>query len=119
MDTEVIGISLITRTNEEVDQAAELLRAVGLTVEGEDGFVAVQGPALNLTIMRGAMIEVPPQGGVLLQLRVPDVDAASEAARRAGGEIALGPSRTEWGSYSAFIRSPIGFAVELQGADRL
>lgn len=108
----VTGISLITTTDEEVDQAAALLRAIGLEVVGEDGYVEVRGPDLTLSIMRGAMVEVARQGGVLLQIRVTDVAAAAAAAERAGGTVELGPdgdSRT-----SAFVGSPVGFTVELQ-----
>lgn len=111
----VAGISLILETNEDVDQAANLLKAIGLEVKGDDGYVEVAGPSITLSIMRGAMVDVPRHGGVLLQLTVPDVDAAAEAARRAGASIALEPTKTDWG-YSAFVQSPLGFTLELQAA---
>lgn len=115
MDTSSIaGLSVILRTNEEVDQAAVLLRAIGLQVTGEDGYVEVAGPSINVSIMRGAMVDVPSHGGLLLQVKVPDVDAATTAAAQAGGTIALGPTATDWGRYSAFIQSPVGFTLELQ-----
>jgi hypothetical protein len=109
----VAGISLIMETNEQVDQAAELLQAIGLQVEGGDGFVQVKGPTLNLSIMRGTMIDVPPLGGLLLQVTVDDVPAAVEAVREHGGVVGLGPTRTDWGTYSAFVQSPTCFTLEL------
>lgn len=114
----VAGISLIMQTNAEVDQAADLLRAIGLQVTSEDGYVEVSGAGTQLSIMRGAMVEVPPHGGLLLQLRVPDVDAAVADAQRAGVRVALPPTKTDWGSYSAFVQSPTGFTIELQSAGR-
>lgn len=115
-DSAVAGLSLIMETNEEVDHAADLLRAVGLTVTGEDGYVEVAGPSISLSIMRGAMVDVPRHGGLLLQIAVDDVDAATEAARAAGGVVALGPEKSDGGGYSAFVQSPVGFTVELQQA---
>lgn len=109
----VAGLSLILRTNEEVDQAADLLRAVGLSVAGEDGYVEVAGPSITLSIMRGAMVDVPRHGGVLLQIQVPDVDSASAAARAAGATVALEPTSTNGRRGAAFIQSPAGFTLEL------
>lgn len=108
----VAGISLIMQTNDEVDRAADLLRAVGLDVTGEDGYVEVSGAGLNLSIMRGTMIEVPRHGGLLLQIRVPDVHRAMSAAREAGAIVGLAPEQNDGGS--AFLQSPAGFTIELQ-----
>lgn len=115
-DSAVAGLSLIMETNEEVDRAADLLRAVGLEVAGEDGFVEVVGSSIRLSVMRGAMVEVPRHGGLLVQIAVPDVDSATEAARNAGGIVASEPAKTDWGGYSAFVQSPQGFTLELQAA---
>lgn len=114
MDTSTVaGLSLIMETNDEVARAAEFLAALGLEVTGDDGFVEVKGPSISLTIMRGAMVDVPPLGGLLLQLDVPDVDAAAKLAGDSGGEILLGPLTTDWGSNSAYVRGPAGLTVEL------
>ena len=112
----VRGLSLIMQTNEEVDQAAELLRAIGLQVTGEDGYVEVSGPSITLSIMRGAGVDVPRNGGVLLDLTVDDVFAAPDAARDAGAVIAQEPTSANADSYSAFLQSPAGFTIELHGA---
>ncbi|GAB3762040.1 hypothetical protein GCM10028864_52480 [Microlunatus parietis] len=109
----VFGLSVIMETNDDVDRAATFLSAVGLAVEGEDGFVQVKGPSVNLSIMRGAMIDTPPHGGLLIQLQVADVDAAAQAAVDHGGEVGWGPGRTDFGTYSAYVRGPGGLTVEL------
>ncbi|MFC7620723.1 VOC family protein [Microlunatus sp. GCM10028923] len=114
MDTATVsGLSVIMETNDDVDRAAGFLSAVGLEVEGEDGFVQVKGPSLNLTIMRGAMIDTTPHGGLLIQLRVADVDAAAKAATDHGGEVGWGPAKTDFGTYSAYVKGPAGLTVEL------
>lgn len=114
--TAMAGISLIMKTNDEVDRAADLLRAIGLEVTGEDGYVEVAGAGVKLSIMRGTMIDVPSHGGLLLQLEVADVRAAVAAAERAGATVGLSPDQDENGS--AFIQSTTGFTIELRSADR-
>lgn len=100
-------------TNEEVDQAAELLRALGLTVTGDDGYVEVAGVGLNLSIMRGAMIEMSRHGGTLLQIEVDDVGAAINRAEQAGGaKVALGPGDSDDGT--AFLHGPAGMTIEVR-----
>lgn len=108
----VAGLSLIMETNEEVDEAADLLRSVGLEVEGEDGYVQVTGASLTLSIMRGAMVEVPRHGGLLLQIAVPEVAAATAAAEQAGATLALAPD-ADAENTSAFLHSRTGFTIEL------
>lgn len=112
----VAGLSLIMQTNEEVDQAADLCRAIGLEVDGEDGYVEVAGPSIRLSIMRGAGVDVPRNGGVLLEIAVDDVAAATNAARRAGATIAREPTSTGPHTVSAFVQSAAGFTIELQTA---
>ncbi len=112
----VAGLSLIMQTNEEVDLAAELFRAIGLEVDGEDGYVEVAGPSIKLSIMRGAGVDVPRNGGVLLEIAVDDVATAADAANRAGATIAQEPTVTGPRTYSAFVQSPSGFTIELQTA---
>jgi hypothetical protein len=110
----VAGISLIMQTNEQVDDAAELLRAVGLDVTGEDGYVEVTGTGLNLSIMRGTMIDMPAHGGLLVQVKVADLPAALQAAQQAGAVLGLAPERA---GESAFLQSRTGFTLELQPAE--
>lgn len=112
----VAGISLITETNEQVSDIQKFLQALGLRVEGEDGFAVVHGPATALTIMRGAMVPMPRVAGVLLQLDVDDVDAAAITASQHGGTVGRGPEDTDWGTRSAFVHGPAGVTVELRGA---
>lgn len=109
----VAGLSLITESNDDAARAAGFLAALGLDVSGEDGFFAIKGPSIDLTIMRGAMVDVPPLGGVLLQLSVADVGEAAELAAEHGGAVLRGPLTTDWGSYSAYVRGPAGLTVEL------
>jgi predicted enzyme related to lactoylglutathione lyase len=114
MDTSTVaGLSLIMETNDDVARAAGFLAALGLEVAGEDGFVEVKGSSISLTIMRGAMVDVSPLGGLLLQLAVADVDAATKIAGGNGGAVLRGPETTDWGSYSAYVRGPAGLTVEL------
>jgi hypothetical protein len=111
----VAGISLILETNDQVDEIARFLGAVGLEVQGEDGNVEVKGPQISLTAMKGAMVPVPPLGGVLLHVTFADaggVDTAAHDAAGSGGAVALGPAN-EWGTYSAFVTGPAGLTVEL------
>lgn len=114
----VAGLSLIMQTNEEVDQAADLLRAIGLQVAGEDGYVEVAGPSIKLSIMRGAGVEVPRNGGVLLEIGVDDVASAADAASRAGATIAQKATATGPDTYSAFVQSRSGFTIELRTASK-
>ena len=111
--TSVHGLSLILQTNAEVDRAADLLRALGLDVVGEDGYVEVAGPSIALSIMRGAMVDVPPLGGVLLQVAVDDITAAVSAGRDAGASVVREPTTDEEGNASAFLQSSLGLTIEL------
>lgn len=111
--TALNGLSIVLATNEEVDAAAELLRAIGLEVNGEDGFVQVVTGGTTVSIMRGAMIDVPPHGGLLVQVTVEDVEAAVQRATGAGATLELGPTTTDWGTYSAYLSTPAGFTLEL------
>ena len=110
--TSVHGLSLILQTNADVDRAADLLRALGLEVVGEDGYVEVTGPSITLSIMRGAMVDVPQLGGVLLQLAVDDITAAVSAGREAGGSVVREPTTDEEGHQSAFLQLAIGLTIE-------
>lgn len=118
MSTTVGGLSLILHTNADVDRAADLLRALGLDVVGEDGYVEVTGPSITLSIMRGAMVEVPPLGGLLLQLSVEDISAAVGAAREAGASVVRDPTTDEAGHQSAFLQLAIGLTIELMSKVR-
>lgn len=113
-DPTVAGLSLIMETNEEVDQVAQLLRAIGLSVTGEDGYVEVAGPSITLSIMRGAMVEVPRHGGTLLQLDVDDVVAATAAARDTGAAVVQDAATI--GGGTSFVQSSTGLTIELRPA---
>lgn len=111
--TSVRALSLILQTNAEVDQVADLLRALGLEVVGEDGYVEVTGPSITLSIMRGAMVDVPSLGGVLLQLDVDDVVTAARIGRDAGASVVREPTTDEAGNQSAFLQLSVGLTIEL------
>lgn len=112
----VRGLSLILQSNAEVDEAADLLRALGLEVVGEDGYVEVTGPSITLSIMRGAMVDVPSLGGVLLQLDVDDVVTATRIGRDAGASVVREPMIDEAGNQSAFLQLSVGLTIELMSS---
>ncbi len=68
---------------------------------------------MTVALHRGAMVDFAPVGGVLLQLVCEDVDAEVDAIRRRGGDIAVEPSDTDWGTRHAYVRGPQGLLVEL------
>lgn len=67
----------------------------------------------TVALHRGAMVDFAPLGGLLLQLGCDDVDAEVAAIRGRGGDIALEPADTDYGTRSAYVRGPQGLLVEL------
>ena len=61
---------------------------------------------MTVALHRGAMVDFAPIGGVLLQLACEDVDDEVEAIRQRGGDIAVEPSDTDWGTRHAYVRGP-------------
>ena len=76
------------------------------------GYAEVKVGEVTVALHRGAMVDFAPIGGVLLQLACDDVDGEVEAIRHRGGDIAVEPSDTDWGSRHAYVRGPQGLLVE-------
>ncbi len=110
-------LGIITSTNEENAQVAAFFSDVlGLTVDGDasEGYAEVKTGGPTISLHRGAMVDgVGPHGGTLLQFRCDDVRGFVEQARSRGGEVALEPVETDWGTVSAYLAGPHGVLVEL------
>lgn len=109
-------VGLLSRTDEETAAlAAFFADTLGLSVEGEAaaGYAEVKLGTVTVALHRGAMVEFAPLGGVLLQLACADVDAEVEEVRRRGGDIAVEPEDTDWGTRHAYVRGPQGLLIEL------
>ncbi|MGI8700198.1 MAG: VOC family protein [Nocardioidaceae bacterium] len=109
-------VGLLSRTDEDnVALAAFFEQTLGLAVHGDaaGGYAEVKVGDARLALHRGAMVDFAPLGGLLLQLGCDDVDAEVAAIRGRGGDIALEPTDTDWGTRSAYVRGPQGLLVEL------
>lgn len=109
-------VGLLSSTDEEnTALAAFFADILELSVEGDaaGGYAEVTVGGVTLALHRGAMVDFAPLGGVLLQLGCDDVDAEVERVRRRGGDVALEPSHTDWGTRHAYVRGPQGVLVEL------
>jgi predicted enzyme related to lactoylglutathione lyase len=109
-------VGLLSHTDEEnAALAAFFADTLGLPVEGDasEGYAEVKVGEVSVALHRGAMVDFAPLGGVLLQLACEDVDAEVEAVRGRGGDIAVEPSSTDWGTRHAYIRGPQALLVEL------
>jgi catechol 2,3-dioxygenase-like lactoylglutathione lyase family enzyme len=109
-------VGLLSRTDEEnVALAAFFADILEVPVEGDAaaGYAEVTLGEATIALHRGAMVDFGPVGGVLLQLSCDDVDAEVERVRRRGGDIAIEPSDTDWGTRHAYVRGPQGLLVEL------
>lgn len=88
------------------------------------GFVEAQGSGMILGIFDRAQWEevvttLPePTGNAIIQFTVPDVRECYEAALVAGGEPVKEPTKLPWGSFSAFVRDPDGYLLELYRWDQ-
>jgi catechol 2,3-dioxygenase-like lactoylglutathione lyase family enzyme len=109
-------VGLLSRTDEDNAALAEFFgQTLGLPVDGDaaGGYAEVKVGDVSVALHRGALVEFPPLGGVLLQLGCDDVDAETEAVRGRGGDVAVEPSDTDWGTRHAYVRGPQGLLVEL------
>lgn len=109
-------VGLLSQTDEDnVALAAFFADTLGLPVEGDasGGYAEVRIGDVTVALHRGAMVDFASLGGVLLQVACDDVDAEVETARGRGGDIAVEPSDTDWGTRHAYVRGPQGILVEL------
>jgi catechol 2,3-dioxygenase-like lactoylglutathione lyase family enzyme len=88
---------------------------LGLEVAGNaaSGYAEVRLGDATIALHRGAMTELTPHGGTLLQLLCADVDAEVVAIRSRGGDVPVGPDDTDWGSRHAYVRGPGDVLVEI------
>ena len=109
-------VGLLSATNEEnAALAAFFAQTLALPVDGEadEGYAEVKVGEATIALHRGAQVDFAPVGGLLLQLICEDVDGEVEAVRERGGDIAVEPCDTDWGTRHAYIRGPQGLLVEL------
>jgi predicted enzyme related to lactoylglutathione lyase len=110
-------LGILATTNEENAEIATFFAEVlGLPVTGDaaSGYAEVLTGGPTISLHRGALTEdVRPHGGTLLQFACPDVPAFIEQVRARGGAIAVEPTRTDWGTVSAYIAGPHGVLVEV------
>ncbi|MBC7679251.1 MAG: hypothetical protein H7233_09705 [Pseudorhodobacter sp.] len=88
-----------------------------MSVRGDplQGFAEVDAGATTIALHRGLMVDdlLTAHGGTLLQIAVDDAPSTVEQVRARGGDVALEPIRTDWGTTSAYVRGPHGVLVEL------
>jgi lactoylglutathione lyase len=109
-------VGLLSHTDQEnATMAAFFADILGLEVEGDatSGYAEVHVGDVTVALHRGAMVDFTPLAGVLLQLGCDDVDRETDDVRRRGGDIAVEPSDTDWGTRHAYVRGPQGLLVEL------
>ncbi|HEY3558764.1 MAG TPA: VOC family protein [Kribbella sp.] len=108
-------VGLLTDTREKNQEIAHFFTAVlGLEITGNaaEGYAEVKAGATTIALHTGAMTDFTPHGGTLLHFTSDDVHADVEKIRGRGGDIALEPTTTDWGT-SAYVRGPYGILVEL------
>ncbi|HET7828627.1 MAG TPA: VOC family protein [Candidatus Limnocylindrales bacterium] len=96
-------------------------RLSSASVEGDVAFIQLNGIALALWSREELAKDagLPPDdgwGGITLSQNfhsVADVDAAAEAAMRAGGTMLKPPAPTDWGGYAGYVADPDGHPWEL------
>lgn len=117
MNLRLEHLGLVSETNEQNQQLAAFFGDIlGLEVTGDaaDGYAEIRLGVLTISLHRGNLIDqVTPHGGTLLQFHTDDLAADLEEIRGRGGNIALEPTKTDWGSTSAYIAGPNGVLVEL------
>lgn len=109
-------VGLLSRTDDDnAALAAFFANILGVPVSGDAGGGYAEAALGDVTVAlhRGAMVDFAPLGGVLLQLSCDDVDAEVAQVRDRGGDIAVEPSETDWGTRHAYVRGPQGLLVEL------
>jgi len=109
-------VGLLSRTDDDNAALADFFATtLGLPVEGDAaaGYAEVEVGETTIALHRGAMVDFAPIGGVLLQLACEDVDAETAAVRQRGGDIAVEPTDTDWGTRHSYVRGPQGLLVEL------
>lgn len=110
-------LGLISATAEQNQDLADFFADVlGLDVSGtaRDGYAEVKAGAMTIALHHGAMVDhVAPLGGTLLQFSSADVPADVEAIRARGGAVVLEPTRTDWGTVSAYVAGPHNLLVEI------
>jgi predicted enzyme related to lactoylglutathione lyase len=109
-------VGLLSHTDEENAALARFFADVlGVPVNGDaaGGYAEVGLGDVTVALHRGAMVDFAPLSGVLLQLSCNDVDAEVAQVRDRGGDIAVEPTDTDWGTRHAYVRGPQGLLVEL------
>ncbi len=109
-------VGLVSRTDEDnAAMAAFFADVLDLPVEGDaaEGYAEVKAGDVTIALHRGAMVDVKPLGGLLLQFACDDVDSEAAAVTSRGGDLAVAPTNTDWGTRHAYVRGPQGLLVEL------
>jgi catechol 2,3-dioxygenase-like lactoylglutathione lyase family enzyme len=109
-------VGIVTATDQEnADVAAFFRDVLGMPVAGDPagGYAEVDVGGQVIALHRGAMSDLGPHGGTLIQCVCPDVRGRVEQIRARGGDVAVEPWDTDWGQVSAYVRGPHGVMVEL------
>ncbi|TCC49962.1 hypothetical protein E0H75_16815 [Kribbella capetownensis] len=110
-------LGLLSDTKAKNQDLADFFSGVlGLEISGNagDGYAEVKAGAITIALHTGAMVDgFGAHGGTLLQFRSDDVRADIEEIRGRGGNVALEPVDTDWGTTSAYVAGPHGVLVEL------
>ena len=98
----------------DVPAATQFFRdAVGFAVRvGEERYAELDAGPVTIMLSADALVPVEPARGVILHLRVDDVDAAFERARQHGVVALREREETPWGWESAMIQGPEGVIVD-------
>lgn len=98
-------------------------QSLGLTTEQapEEGLATLSCGEVTLTLLDrrlfgdalGVSTNDCAAGGVILQFQVKDVQAEHARALAAGAQMIKSPTRTPWGTLSAYIQDPDGNLIEI------
>jgi len=111
----VVAVTAIDVQVDNVSEAVALLSAAyGWQVTADEpGFAELMAGELRIMLSKDAMVDWVRTSGVILHDYVDDVDKAVDRALAAGAELLMGPTTTDWGTRSAYLRGPGNLIVDL------
>ncbi|MDO4241472.1 MAG: hypothetical protein Q4C71_02960 [Microbacteriaceae bacterium] len=110
----VASIDLIVS---DLEAASDFIEAITKPAGKErvPGFSCYSFAGFDVMLSESALIETGKASGVIIHVEVADVEAkAADILARSGLSPAFGPSKTDWGTYSAIYRNDdLGFAIDI------